>query len=296
MTERRKRFQRADPGGEYPVSPMDIQVLQLLHRYYYVRTKAIFEALQFSHKYWGKKLRDLYDRGYITKAYFFKNPNSCDVYKLSDKGEKALKAVGLFNPYMYKLHGINKNGGVIKEQSHTLMISDVMCSIEAGMVGTGFTLIDTPEILDLSTEHPLQMKGQMRPITPDRFFGVRNPEGKVLFYALEADTGSFSYDRYIGKLINYQDKYAHKSYKTLPVVEGKPAIENMLTLTVTANKQRADEIRKRLTKKIKESVNPYLFSHFPVNNELAPEYHLAHRLFKEPWDRAGGLEPLSLMR
>lgn len=289
---RRKRYQRSPAADDFTVSEMDFKVLELIQRYYYVRSKAIFQVLGYSPIYWGRKLRKMYDRGLVTKAYFYKNLNLCDVYKLDKKGIRALEAAGRYNPDLSKLHGLGQQGGITKEQSHTLMISDIMCSIIRGMQDSGCELIDTPDIFDLSTNKPLQMVGNKRPITPDNIFGIRYPDGTARFFALEADTGSFTYDRYIKKLEDYQDKYACKSYANI----GVRPLPNLITLTVTANKARANVLRKRFKAKTTASHNPFLFSHIPVLNELAPSFDLAPRLFTEPWDRVEGLEPFYISK
>jgi hypothetical protein len=222
VIKRRSRMVRdSRSSGRLELTRRDLDVLQLLARYRYLRSTFIEAFVGGNSTVLRWRLRDLFDAGYVRRPlqqWQFANARYVPVvYALGEKGRAVLEELGL------AARVDSQNGANF---SHQVMIDETMASIEIALTRrSGFKLIGQSEILErlpsdaLGSRLRLQVP-QTSAIVPDAMFGVRGPAGVVL-YALEVDRESEPVRRsrdgtsYEGKITRYNRLIEEGHYRRL---------------------------------------------------------------------------------
>ena len=250
--------------------PSDLNYLQLLYRYRYLRSTHMLPLLGLKSK--GRSIDRLgtlyHDFGYIDRPeqqYLVVNAGyKPAVYELTEAGEQVLREHGLANeesPLLHRGRGL----GVLFQ--HELMISDILSSLEIGLTGRPeLSFISWQEILkrapkatqdakepfDIPTSVSYAFHGgtqtSNKALSPDALFGISHPDRAPRFYALEADRDSEPVYRsnleqtsWLRKLLQYLEVMHSQSLSyqgraaRMPRYQEHFHIANLTLLVVTTN-------------------------------------------------------------
>jgi hypothetical protein len=300
---KRSRLHRKATGKPLALSPRDLEIFKLLNRYRYLRSTFI-HALVGGYKIaLIKRLGSLFHDGYLDRpAQQWQAINARympAVYELGTKGAQALRSVG-----------IAVNPMPSQQFSHSLMVCDILASIEIGIwADPQLRLISWEEILakmpsaGTSRENPLELPCQVsftfsrsktthrssKPLIPDAVFGVEyKPTKSFRFFALEADRNhepvirnNLSQTSYLRKILQYRE-IAKGTYKT------QWGLPNLLVLNVTTSEQHMQNIMSLVSKLSDGKGASYLlFKTMPSLASLEKAPIPDASMLTEAWSRAG---------
>src|SRR5665213_2127547 len=122
----RSRMTRANAGTRVVLSPRDLEIFKLLNRYRYLRSTFIHTLVGGYKIALIKRLGTLFHDGYLDRpAQQWQAINARympAVYELGTRGAQALRSVGIaVNPMSSQ------------QFSHSLMVCDILASIEIGI-------------------------------------------------------------------------------------------------------------------------------------------------------------------
>lgn len=304
--ERRSRLSRSRAKDTFYITPQDVEILTLLARYRYLRSTFLRSFTNRSTSKLNYALRKLFDNGFIDKPRSqrrgYNNLYSPDIYELDTNGRELLAERGVA-PFEITRLLRQTNTGPIKNFAHSMMICDAMASLELGVRGSDCTLISWQEIIARCTDpKPMKLPCSLRHtfpngktdsldtfMIPDGLFGVRYPDGKASFFALEAEHYNpiepTNLDRasFFKKLLAYRDIVKTGVYKR------QLNIPNLRVLVVAPTEERVSHMI-QLTERIAGSSNLFLFHHVPIQEELLKAPPPFPELFTAEWLRAG-MEP-----
>jgi hypothetical protein len=300
---KRSRLHRKATGKPLALSPRDLEIFKFLNRYRYLRST-------FIHAFVGgykiaviKRLGVLYHDGFLDRpAQQWQAINARympAVYELGKKGEQALRTVG-----------IAVNPMPSQQFSHSLMVCDILASIELGIrADPHLRLIPWDEILAkmptaaASRQNPMELPCDIsftfprsktthrssKPLIADAVFGIEyKPSKSFRFFVLEADRNhepvmrnNLSQTSYLRKILQYREiaKGAYKTHWGLP---------NLLVLNVTTSEQHMKNIMSLANRLTDQKGASYLlFKTMPslASLERAPEPNTG--MLTEPWLRTG---------
>jgi len=294
--KRKHRHSRSRQQVSYIVTDKVLDILCLLARYKYLRSSSIHALLpDRSRDGLLRTLRRMFDAGLIQKPIEqrrgYNNLYAPDIYMLDRDGEQTLLERGMSPKAVTRLYR-QATDGPIKNFAHAMMICDTLASIEAGARDR---LIPWTEIV-ARTDHPEPMKlactishkGQTlsTAIVPDGLFGIRYPDGKVAFFALEAEhfnpiePTTLGRSSFLKKLLAYRDIIRRAEYKA------QLAIPNLRVLVVAPTPTRIQHMIE-LTERLVGESNLFLFQPVPVQEELMKAPPPFPEVFTTEWRRAG---------
>lgn len=308
--ERKKRHARSRVAAQAPfiITDDDKDIFRLLARYRYLRSSYIYALLPHrSQQGLGRRLRKLYDFGFLNKPREQRrgyNDLYCpDVYELDEKGERVLGEDTKEITRLYR----QRTDSPVKNFAHSMMICDAMASIEIGLQDTDHELISWQEIV-ARTDHPEPMKLPCSIrytfkngatdrndtfIIPDGLFGIKRPDGKVSFFALEAEHYNPIEPTNLKRASFLKKLLAYRNIAETGVYKDQLTIPNMRVLIVAPTEKRIEHMME-LTERITNGSNLFLFTHIPIQEELlrAPKPYTS--LATRQWARAGH-EPATLV-
>lgn len=182
---------------------------------------------------------------------------------------------------------------------HSLMICEMLASLELVCRSSGLRFITWPEILARAPEATQQLPVPFQiPIpsggylVPDGLFGIEygilNSQTAYRFFALEVDRGTMPISRsgvgqtsYLRKLAAYREIVAQQIHRT------RWGIPNLLVPTVTTSQTRLSEIIRRRDPEARSPA--FLFKAVEERESVRP----FAALLLAPWERSG-LPPLTI--
>lgn len=285
------------------LSARDLEIFKLLNRYRYLRST-------FIHAFVGgykialiKRLGTLYHDGFLDRpASQWQAINARympAVYELGRKGDQALRAAG-----------VPVNLMPSQQFSHSLMVCDILASIEIGVRSNPeLRLISWEEIVAkmpaaaANQKNPRELPCRIsftfprsktthhssKPLIPNAVFGIEyRPTESFRFFALEADRNhepvmrnNLSQTSYLRKILQYRE-IAKGVYKT------QWGLPNLLVLNVTTSEPHMQNIMSLVGKLTEGKGASYLlFKTMPslASLEKAPAPDAG--MLTAPWLRAG---------
>ncbi len=312
--KRRSRMRRAPTGKRIELTARDIELFKLLHRHPYLRSTFLYAFLGgASETRFKERLGHLYhDGGYIDRPAQQWRFADCRympvVYELGEAGERVLRDLGLPTDGSPSRRS---RMGASRQFAHTLMVSDIVASIELGVrADASLRFVSWPEILARAPEatrradnpfavpvsisyRPPRMTDTRQAdirVVPDAMFGLEYArEGKKAyrFFALEADRNSMPVARstlqqssYLRKILSYTEiigQGLHKSHFGVP---------NLLVLTVATSERHMQGIMK-LIRELGCDLRPFLFKALPPSSGFGAPAPMPE-ILTAPWLRADG--------
>lgn len=301
-------------GKTVELTDRDIEIFKLLDRYRYLRSTFIHAFIGGDATRLSKRLGQLYhEGGYLNRpAQQWQAVNARyqpAVYELGLKGSAILKGRGLQqqNTSTWLARG---RMGAHRQFLHSLMICDILASIELGVIASGnLRFISWQEIIARSpsrnTDNPFQIpvsisytyprthkthRAKLK-IVPDALFGLEYLNGNeksYRFFAVEADRNSIPVFRnnlnqtsYLKKLLAYRQVVADRIYHT------HLGLPNLLVINVTTNDVHMRNIMLLLEQLTEKKGSKYFL--FKTVESLA-SYELAPKpstnMLTQPWHRA----------
>ena len=270
------------PAGAHILTSNDRDILRLLARYRYLRASFIDQLLpDRSSQGLSRSLRRLFDHGYIDKPreqHRGYNSLYCpDIYELDEKGEGVLLEEPREITRLYR----QKIDAPLRNFAHSMMICDAWRRSRLGLLGSQHQLITWQEIVARTThKKPMKLPCNLAHtfpdgrketnktfLIPDGLFGIRHPDNKVSFFALECEhynpiePSNLKRASFLKKVLGYRDIQRSGVYKT------QLAIPNLRVLVVAPTQTRMDHMME-LAGDITAQSNLFLFIHVPVQEEL----------------------------
>ena len=315
---RRSRMYRCAAVKHIQLTVRDLAILELLHRYRYLRSTHIYALVGGkSKRRFLERLGALYHEGsYLNRPeqqwQVINARYMPAVYELSEAGERALQERGLLDQTISPLLERGRPRAA-RRYHHELMICDIISSIEIGTrVDPSLRFIPWPEILAKApeatrrSEKPFnvpiyvsyacartrQTHTYDRPLVPDAVFGIeytRSAQKSYRFFALEADRNSEPVFRstleqtsYLRKILQYREIAARSLYETC---WGLP---NLLVLNVTTNQQHMANILSSVKKVTGGRGSTFLlFMTMPSLSSLETAPPPTPHMLTAAWQRAG---------
>lgn len=303
--ERRQRHARNREAGRQPyrITENDREIFRLLARYRYLRTSFIYDLLPHrSRQGLSRSLRRLFDHGYVDKPREQRrgyNDIHCpDIYELDGKGEKVLHDQDERPLEITRLYR-KKTDAPVKNFSHSMMICDVMASIELGLQDTGFELVTWQEIVARTDhENPMKLPCSIRHtfkdghseshetyIIPDGLFGIRRPAGAVSFFAVETERFNPIEPTNLKRASFLKKVLAYRNIQQTGVYKTDLKIPNMRILVIAPTETRMNHMIE-LTERITQGSNLFLFANIPVQEQFMRALGPMPELATLDWRRA----------
>jgi hypothetical protein len=312
---RRKRYARQPSGTSLRLGQLDLDILQLLYRYRYLRSTTIIAFFpDYNSRHIQKRLGDLYHEG-----DFIERPGQQweainarympAVYELSERGEKTLAVHGLLTENSPMLH---RGRGQGFYYHHELMISDILSSIQLAtkekprFISWQEILLKAPQStqtapnpfeIPVAISHTINGKLHRsdKPLIPDALFGLEYPGASYRFFVLEADRDNepltrtnLSQSSFMRKILQYREIITRRAYQS------HWGIPNLFVLTVTTSPERMRNLL-LLTEGLAGKTAPaFLYKTMPslASFEKAPP-PTAH-IVTESCERCAPHEPLNI--
>lgn len=309
-------------GRTLRLTSRDIEIFVLLNQYRYLRSTFIhaFVGGQ-SAKRFKERLCALYhDGGYVDRPaqqWQFANARYMPVvYENAAGAEEILRQVGRLGDERRSFL-LTARGGAHRQFAHSLMICDVLASIELGARATqGLRFVSWQEIL---AKAPAETHGSDNPfgikvsisnarrvgaasvradvnIIPDGIFGLeymRHGKREYRFFALEADRNTVPVARsdlvqssYFKKVLAYREIVSQGLQKS------RLGLPNLLVLNVTTNEQHMRNIM-ALVQELTGGSTLFLFKMMSSAGDFAAAPVPSPDLLCTPWERAG-FPPLAI--
>jgi DNA-binding Lrp family transcriptional regulator len=235
------------------ITKRDREIISLVHRHRFLRSNHIATLLPGSSQQVLRRLQLLYHHGYLERPraqleYYERGGSRPMVYGLGKKGAALLKTES----------AITVSGSEQDESrmylEHTLLVSDVMVSIEiACRRSEDVALLYEDQLALHSNGNQFQWQvkipdhGLSLGVVPDRVFALeytdRTGERQRVYFFLEADRGTMPVVRsgltqtsFYRKLIAYEATWAQKIHQR------KLGIHRFRVLTVTTNAVRVTSL------------------------------------------------------
>lgn len=261
----------------------DHEALLAVHYNHCVRSSYLRAITGWGDIYGKERIRLLKQHRLIKAVQWVRDPYLEDLLFLDKKGREYLLDKGLY------IHDVKSLKANTREQMpHTIMISDIIVSIQIECKKRGITFINEHEILDLTAPDPRLIPSTPNCV-PDRYFGLRYGENVIIF-AIEAETGSNRGMKRLKKIQTAQAMYKQRSWLKVPTAKGK-SLPNLMTLFVT----RDEETMRRYMEVVDEDgiTEPLLFNWVPTIATEDDPPKADGRLLNEPWHTIDGLFSLA---
>lgn len=303
---RKARFHR-EPADNFRLQKRDREIIRHVYEYRFLTSEHIIKLLGGSRQGILRRLHYLYHGGYLDrpKAQLKREGNFPLVYALGNKGVDLIAAdLGLITP---RVDWTTKNREAKPMfLEHTLMVSDIMLSIElSAKKARGVEFVGAEEIIERRPVKPETLQGNKElawrvtvkkernytyHIIPDNAFGLHFPtERETSYFFLEADRSTMPVTRhnlfktsFYKKLLGYWESWHQGLFKD------NFHFRNPRVLTVTLSEERIRSMIKA-NKEIDprhDGLRMFLFTtldKFSAGNPL-----------KEIWTNGRG-EPASLL-
>jgi hypothetical protein len=303
MIQRRSRMQRARTGKRIALSPRDFAIFRRLREYRYLPSTYIHAFVGgASQTRFKERLGDLFHEGFIDRPdqqWCLSDARCAPV--THEMGEGARRAL-LARPDSDADARTFLASTAHRQYAHSLLICEVLASIELGARAAGVRFISWAEILARAPEatqrlaKPFALPQGSGDIVPDALFGLEYANDgpkSYRFFALEIDRGTMPVVRANGSASSYLAKL--EAYQR--VIEGRTfkahlGISSFLVLTVTTNEARVNTMMRSCCGRAREN-SAFLFKTIPARA-------LSHglptpdtNLFCAPWLRPGH-QPLEI--
>lgn len=286
---------------------LDISIFELLARYRYLTPELTTLLLGRAKKgYVTERLRILLDHGYVIQYNASILPNTWpDFYMIDKPAINELIASG-HDPLLILPIYRNEAGLKAPNFDHDFQACNVIASLEIVARQRGIEFITWQDIIqrngpETSMLLPYRIAyrfpngsrqtddGFLKPDGPGPF-GVRKPNGKVSFFALELESGNHPVEptkdlkrgSTLKKVLAYQDAVKKNEHKK------QIGIAGLRTLFVTKSETRVNSMVST-TESVVGPTNQFLFTHLPFDE---PQAQLS--LFDREWMRAG-MDPTTLV-
>jgi hypothetical protein len=310
-------MRRAAVGKRIELTPRDLELFKLLSRYRYLRSNFLYAFLGgASEKRFIERLGHLYHDGrYINRpAQQWQYANSRYmpvVYELDDAGAQALVAHGMGGTGRAFLNG---RGRQSRQFAHTLMVSEVLASLELGVRAEGSLRFisadeiiakapdatrsaDNPLAFPVSVEHALDGSRKVSRtefmLVPDALFGLEYEGKRYRFFALEADRNTMPCVRsdlrqssYLRKLLGYRAVATQKLYKD------RLGLPNLLVLNVTTSEEHMRNVMSAVKELTSGGSTAFLFKAMSGFGSMCSVL-MCPSLLTEAWQRVG-FGPMSI--
>ena len=199
---RKPRFKRVKPTTGLQMRDSMYEVLELIYQFKALRSHHISMHLPHRHERGlSHSLRRLFDHGLIDKVADLRKFNALyqhDTYTLAEKGRQALGGRDLPPRYLFLEGGLEIK--LAREWDHSMMTIDLLSNIIAGAPEQGIQVVSAEEIFSQARHNrafvfPRKSKYTERKtrevrsytVVPDGMFGLRYPDGKTAYFAIEAE-------------------------------------------------------------------------------------------------------------
>jgi Replication-relaxation len=243
------RFKRVATVARIRLTARDHNILRLVHRHRFLRSKQIIDLIGGSPQQLSRRLQLLFHHGYLERPraqlqYYERSGSQTIAYGLGNKSSSLLQ----LNPAAWG----EKNRGIGRMYlAHALLISDVMVSLELACRQRGVRLLHEDE-LNLRVEAPLHWRVKIREgtklgVIPDRVFALEYPDqnGQLqrVYYFLEADRGTMPVVRQkLSQTSFYRKLLAYEATWTNKVHQRHLDIPRFRVLTVTTSAARVKSL------------------------------------------------------
>lgn len=296
--KRSPRFHRVVTVAPIQLTDRDRKILRLTHLHRFLRSHHITTLLDGSEQQIVRRLQSLFHHGYLERpraqiSYVERGGSQPITYGLGKKGGAVLRRkFGIAvdsEAWSEKNHAV---GRVFLE--HTLLVSDVMVSLELACRKHGIRLLYEDELNLPVNKHSLQwwvkiVGGTKLGVIPDRVFAIehtdRNGQVQRASFFLEADRGTMPVIRkgltqtsFFRKLLAYEATWSSK------VHQRHLGIQRFRVLTVTTITARVQTLVEACSR-LKRGHGLFLFADTSV---------LEKDLFSTVWlnGKTGELSPL----
>jgi Replication-relaxation len=291
------RFKRVPPGAPIQLTERDRDIIRLVHRHRFLRSRQIVALMSGSEQQLVRRLQVLFHQGYLERPraqiqYYERGGSRTIAYGLGSKGGALLRREH-GNPvdsdsWSEKNHAI---GRVFLE--HALLVSETMVSLELACRKHGGVRLLYDDQLGLP-EQSFQWRVKMQNgvklgVVPDRVFALEYADhsGQVerAYFFLEADRGTMPVTRrtlsqtsFARKLIAYEATWTQK------VHQRHLGIPRFRVLTVTVSAARVTSLLAACSQ-LKRGHGLFLFADTSI---------LKKDLFASVWrsGKTGALSPL----
>lgn len=253
MQSRLPRFKRITPVAPIQLTERDRKIIRLIHRHRFLRSHHIVTLLDGSQQQLLRRLNLLYHHGYLERPraqlqYYERGGSKSIAYGLGNKGGTLLRqAHGMEISSVSWDEKNHEIGRVYLE--HTLLVSDVMVTVELACRKHGVRLMDEEE---LPQPQPfrwwVKIQNNVRlGVIPDRVFALeytdQNNRTERSYFFLEADRGTMPVQRstlfqtsFYRKLIAYEATWTQKIHQR------HLGIPRFRVLTVTTSPMRVKSL------------------------------------------------------
>lgn len=274
MRHKVKYYQKRHPvdRARIVIQERDAEILRLVTLYRRLRTSHILRLIPDSPDKVGKRLRKLYDQGFLDRDpepwrdELGAGGSSSIIYKLGAEGAGYLRErAGHFGISEYVLRRIPAARAPVKLLPHRLGISDTVTAIAAACrLSTCFRYLDQDELMmtrasvkQRRRKSPLTWhlkmydhgRGDVRDlgITPDGFFGIEygdaSEQPKTRHFFLELDRGRMpAYRKSLEQTSIYRKLVSYAASREAKVYPQLFNINHIRILTVVPDRSRIDTI------------------------------------------------------
>ncbi len=238
MVPRLPRFNRAPAVAPIELTERDREIIRLVYRHRFLRSPQIAALVGGSPQQILRRLQSLYHHGYLERPraqidYYHRGGSRHIVYGLGNEGGLLLEQE--FGVTLRELSWAEKNRGVGRVfLEHTLLISDIMATIELACRKANIRLLTEREIAlprESSEKHqPFNWKVKLKSgvrlgVIPDRVFALEflgeDGQNQHAYFFLEADRGTMPVKRhtlsqtsFYRKLLAYEATWSQSIHRT----------------------------------------------------------------------------------
>ena len=288
------RFKRVPPLAPIQLTERDCEIIRLVHRHRFLRSSQIVALTGGSEQQVVRRLQSLFHHGYLERPraqiqYYERGGSRTIAYGLGSGGGALLRqelgTVVHSDSWSEKNHAI---GRVFLE--HTLLVSDVMVSLELACRKHGVRLLYEDQLEQRSFRWQVKIEGGIKlGVIPDRVFALEYTDqgGQVqrAYFFLEADRGTMPVTRNTLSQTSFQRKLlAYEATWTNKVHQRHLGLPRFRVLTVTTIPGRVQTLLAACSQ-LKRGRGLFLFTDTSV---------LGKDLFSSLWlsGKTGELSPL----
>lgn len=300
---RKPRFKRVPPKTGLQMRDSMFEVLKLIYQFKALRSHHIAMHLPHRHERGlTHSLRRLYDHGLIDKVADLRKFNALyqhDTYTLSGKGRDALAGRDLPPRYLFLGGGLEIK--LSREWDHSMMTIDLLSNLVAGAKQEGIAVVSAEEMFAQATQEDafifprkyqyIERKTRLvKPYTvvPDGAFGLRYPNGKTAYFAIEAEHNKpherFDDDDPHSTQSSTKKKFKHYRDIDWKTVYQRLNIRNMRVLLVAPTPTQIENKFKVGQKVVKET---HLFLGHWLPTVSGQDVPTLPEIIKAPWLRIG---------
>jgi len=300
---RKPRFKRVPPKTGLQMRESMYEVLELIYQFKALRSHHIAMHLPLRHERGlTHSLRRLYDHGLIDKVADLRKFNALyqhDTYTLAPKGRDALAGRDLPPRYLFLEGGLEIK--LSREWDHSMMIIDLLSNVVAGAALAGVSVVSAEEMhaqaqherafVFLRKAQYTERKTRMvknYTVVPDGAFGLRYPDGKTAYFAIEAEHNKpherFDDDEPHSTQSSTKKKFKHYRDIDWKAVYAALGIGNMRVLVVAPTPTQIEN-KFKVGRKVVNQSHLFLGHWLPtVNGQDVPTLP---QIIDAPWLRIG---------